>query len=142
MTLCPQMPGLGSENSASGSRYFSFCNDRLACGNRGASRRLLLCSCQEVWFGVRVVSWFAAVSPTEPKHLSGPLFDGVLGLGLWGFPSSAFSDSKGEQSWVLLWKVSGTPYCPHLDPLPGLPPLSVPPAPARGREPFLPPTAG
>lgn len=56
-----------------------------------------------------MVSWFAAASPTERKHLSGPLFDGVLRLGLWGFHNSAFSDSKGEQSWAPLWKGSGTP---------------------------------
>lgn len=63
----------------------------------------------------------------------------MLGLGLWGFPSSAFSDSKGEQSWAPLWKVSGTPYCPHPNPLPGLPPLSLPqPLPGGGSLSFRP----
>lgn len=54
--------------------------------------------------GMRVVNWFAAVSPTECQHLSGHpglhLFVGVLGLGLQG-------DSSGEWSWASVWVVQG-----------------------------------
>lgn len=89
--------------------------------------------------GMRVVNWFAAVSPTECQHLSGHpglhLFVGVLGLGLQG-------DSNGEWSWASVWVVQGALMVLTPDPLPGLPPLPVSPALARGREPFLPPTAG